>query len=181
MTVYIDRGNIGLIVGGTMIKELYGVTANLHKQENPRNISVYRAFVTDSQQALLEKIALRGESSIRVGGTLNIGTVVAITADYGFQRYDRYKSYRVDGVNSIHWGGGTNRIIALFKNMDSALHCFETNNLYYWDERFLDSTIEVITEIGPEINIPINLDERLANSIKQNRLKDFLIAVRVPI
>lgn len=163
-----------------MLKDIYGVTANLHSKQRSPNVSVYHAFEDEDKVVILQKIALKGESPLKVGGKLDKGNIIGIMADFGFQRYDRYKTVRVDGVNSIHWGGGTNNIVALFKNKRDAMKCFKTKNLTYWDDRFLDASIETLNEIGTEINIPINVDERIAKAIDGNRLREFLIAAREP-
>ncbi len=161
-----------------MIKQFYAVTA-LITPTRTDSISVYDISVTDDGEVIMEKIGLKGESSIKVGDKLGSGNescqrTLGVTYDFGLQRYERLGHRRVDQVNTISFGGGTTKIVGLFDEKEPALSCLKKRNLTLWDKRFLEYSVSIIERVGTEAITPINLDSTLCNALEQNRLLDLL-------
>lgn len=108
----------------------------------------------DSGFPIVEKIALRNESHVPVGGRLENGRLVGI-ASYGLVMYDEdhprgYSQPHQDPeeVNIAFWGGHTSPIVALFLRKDEAVECFDSSNLRMGDSRWRKQTEEVLQLIG---------------------------------
>lgn len=138
------------------IHEFYAVTRT----------SVYR--VTDEIQdnfPLVEKIALKGESGLKVGSRLRNGRYVGVMK-YAICLYDLSPSRGMqppDMVSTRSWGGTTTPITALFLDRDEALLCLEISDRMDWDQRWQRQTREVIGAIGskhPVFVLGSDLNER---------------------
>ncbi len=160
------------------MQRFYGLTVYFDpdtKAEVSR--SVYEVFINKDKRVVTKKIALQGPSSIAVGGELTLGSVLGILGNKGLQRFDTVRDRRVDEVNTVHWGGGSTSLVALFCRKDAALNCFKANNLKHWDQRFLDASINTIRKIEMAKDYRITLDRSLQRAVQENRLQQYLIAV----
>ena len=119
--------------------------------------SVYR--VTDQKEEhdwpIVEKIELKGQSKIPVGGRLLNGHFIGITPDRIFlydEDHPRSDGKRLDPlrVNTAFWGGGTSPIVALFLNKEEAISCLKADNLRQCDARWRKQTGETLKVIGKE-------------------------------
>ena len=121
--------------------------------------SVYKVTdqIDDKGFPIVEKIALKGESSVPVGARLQNGDLVGISKDriclYSDEDDNTYPTKRTqrrsaEEVNTRFWGGGTSPIIALFFNEDEALKCLNTPDLEICDVRWRKQTEEVLATIG---------------------------------
>ncbi len=116
--------------------------------------SVYS--VTDKRDEngwpIVEKIALRKESFIPIGGRLENGRLVGVTS-IGILLYDEDhprpgRRQLPEMVNIAFYGGKTSPIIALFLEKDEAMACSNSENLEISDLRWRGQTEEVLNMIG---------------------------------
>lgn len=156
-----------------MITEFYAVTAYLTDPDK-RGVSLYRIVQDEGDRVTVQKIGLKGESSIKVSDYIENGFCLGIMIKGGLQRYDKTGSRRVDEVNIVYWGGGTSPIIGLFENQEDATTCFESDDLKHWDERFVGPSEKVLLEIGPDSNQTISLDMKLAAGVRAGKLRECL-------
>lgn len=124
-----------------MIHEFFTVTQT----------SVYK--VTDEKDEkscpLVEKMALKGESAIPIGGRLKGGYHVGIMFKAGIVLFPSSESYREpELVNIQSHGSKTSSIIALFLSKDEAVACLNSKNLQSCDARWKEETLETLNEIG---------------------------------
>lgn len=122
--------------------------------------SVYRVSDEKDEDGIpiVEKIALKGQSKILVGGRLKNGYLVGISRDriclYQDEEMSPYASINkehprpLEEVNTFFWGGTTSPIIALFFKKDEALKCLNSPDLKYCDPRWKEQTKEVLATIG---------------------------------
>jgi len=101
---------------------------------------------------IVEKIALKGESKVPVGGRLKNGYLVGITRD-GILLYDEDhprpdKPQDPKEVNIAFWGGHTSPIVALFLNKEEAIECLNSSGLQNCDSRWRKQTEETLKAIG---------------------------------
>lgn len=105
-----------------------------------------------------EKIALRGESDIPIGGKIKSGGMIAIARrlqafipdGYGLATPLCSIERRLEMVNVSWWQGRTSEIVALFLEQDAALDCFQQLDLEVCDPRWEKQTRQVIESIGDE-------------------------------
>jgi hypothetical protein len=104
--------------------------------------------------ALAKKIALHGESTCEIGGTLNNGYMIAIcdrliayVPEGGGKDITSFKR-KIEKVNTRWWGGGTSMIVALFETKEEALVCHGSSDLTACDPRWATQTLQVIEKIG---------------------------------
>ena len=122
--------------------------------------SVYH--VTDRKDEdnipIVEKIALKGESSIPIGSRLLGGHLVGITEIGIILYYEDYspwtgapeRTQRAMQVNTRMWGGKTSPIVSLFLDKKEALSCLESESLEEFDSRWKKQTEEVLEVIGKD-------------------------------
>ncbi|MFH1093901.1 MAG: hypothetical protein V1739_07090 [Candidatus Omnitrophota bacterium] len=115
--------------------------------------SVYRVSdQKDKDVPIIEKIALRGESKIPIGGRLKNGSLVGL-ARTGIELYDEDhpklgRRQRPEEVNTGFIGGHTSPIVGLFFKKEEALTCSVSENLQIYDPRWQKQTQEVLNAIG---------------------------------
>lgn len=125
------------------IREFFAVTKT----------SLYRISVNwkdEKGEPEIEKIALKGESSVPIGGMITGGNLVGITKR-GIVSYNNSSKnrYRPEQVNILHHGGTTSPITALFIKVGEAKICFfESKNFQNCDPRWRKQTEEVLAAIG---------------------------------
>ncbi len=125
-----------------MLEEFYVTT----------NTSVYHVeYDKKHNQAKATKIALKGESKVKLGQVLD-GPMVAIARwlqfyvpeGGGLTSYER----KLEMINTKWWFGNTSNIVALFFEEEKARSClFDNNDLFSCDPRWLDSTRKVVDAI----------------------------------
>lgn len=135
--------------------------------------SLYEVLIKE-KEVTVKKIALNGESNIKVGDELTNGSVLAICHSYGLQRYYPHKGVRMDDVRTDNFGGGSAPIVGLFKTKESALKCFNSNTPYKWDKRFLQSSRRILKEVGIQTTEPVRLDSYLARAVSENKIAKYL-------
>lgn len=128
-----------------VLKEFYATTRT----------SVYRVeYDEKKKQAKATKVALKGESKIKIGKTMS-GPMLAVARwlqfyipeGGGITSYER----KVEKVNTGHWLDNTSNVVALFFEEVEAKDCLLIyDNLLPCDPRWLDSTKKVIDAIGRE-------------------------------
>lgn len=155
-----------------MIKRFYAVTA-YNGNKAPKSASVYEVRI-ENNEAIVQKIALKGKSSLKVGDRLDKGSVVAVSHSSGLQRYTPHKGLRMDDVNTINFGGGSAPIVALFSRIDSAIRCLQKEELKNWDKRFKKSTEKVLRKIGVQTTELVRLDHRLFVAVNENKISEYL-------
>jgi len=110
------------------------------------------------------KIALRGESHIKVGEKLEKSMMISIGSNLtafipegsGWISPMTTVERRMENVNTFYHGGQTSQIVALFKSKKSAMLCFGQDNLQPYDSRWKIATKGVLAAIGenhPAFNI----------------------------
>ena len=121
--------------------------------------SVYRVYIADDSDAVMEKIAQATTQSggLDIGTRLQGGYHVGVT-NWGLTKYSA--SFR-DGMpmqagksNHRQWGGQTSCIAALFLDKAKALECVEADELQPWDARWTavtKETLEAIRGMNPLI------------------------------
>jgi len=129
-----------------LLNEFYAVTKT----------SVYHVKAHSPWVASATKIALRGESQVAVGQDIAEGGMIAIGK--GLQAYipEKYgMSHPLTGfernplnINTRYWGWSSSWIVALFKEKEEAMSCFNDTGQQKCDPRWIDSTKQVIKEIG---------------------------------
>ena len=128
-----------------MVRRFYAVTTT----------SIYcvdAGTVKTGGRPVATKIALRGESELKIGAALEGGTMLAITTCLqmyipeggGITSFKR----EIEGVNTRYWFGHSSDIVALFSNEKAARECFSKSDLVTCDPRWLNSTREVLDRIG---------------------------------
>ena len=130
-----------------MLREFFAVTRT----------SVYHVM---AGKPAAEKIAMKRESSVVIGDTLQNGTMIAICTllisyipegkDPHVRGDESVFQREIEKVDPIYWGGHSSAIVALFKTKDGALACFKIENLRMCDSRFEDETLAVCKAIGDE-------------------------------
>jgi hypothetical protein len=106
----------------------------------------------ENRDPIVEKIALRGESRVQIGGRLHNGDFVGIMKG-GLVLYieDHPKDGRIqkpEEVNTAFWGGHTSPIIGLFLELEEAMACHNSENLEICDSRWRKETEETLRAIG---------------------------------
>jgi hypothetical protein len=96
---------------------------------------------------IVEKVALCGESRVKVGGRLKGGTSVGVARGF-ILLYDSHKGQPPEMVNTIHWGGYTSGVIGLFMRKREAMACLKTKYKEILDPRWKAQTEEVRRRIG---------------------------------
>ncbi len=130
-------------MGEEFLREFFAVTET----------SVYRISSERDEKGwpIVEKIALRGESAVKLGGRLHNGHFVGIMKDE-INLYDAVwregRPQRPDEVNIVHWGGHTSPIVGLFLNRKEAMRCFKSKNQKNCDSRWRKQTEETLKAIG---------------------------------
>jgi hypothetical protein len=119
--------------------------------------SIYEVKSNDGTgNPVAKKIALKGESLIKVGDCLRGGTMIAICEylvvyfpeKYGFCHPMTGIERRIEMVNTFYWGGRTSLIVALFKTKKEAHSCFQDTKLQPCDQRWVEQTKNVLAAIG---------------------------------
>lgn len=163
-----------------MINQFYGVT--LHR--NSGHVSIYEATLTD-HTVVAKKIKENHsvDSVVDIDEVLKNGYVLGVMSDTrGFVMYSQgSRAHRPDGVNTSLWGGNTSPFVGLFTDLDDAIKCLNYSDLTYWDERFLDSSIETIKQIAASESESnrIRLDSSVATTLSHDRLRSYLRDVRI--
>lgn len=130
-----------------MLHEFFAVTQT----------SVYRVSDEKGENnwPIVEKIALKGESKLPVGGRLRNGCLVGIMGGKlsGIILYDqdhpRPGSIQPpEMVNTNFYGGGTSRLVALFLEKETAIECLDSENPQPLDPRWQRQTKEVLNAIS---------------------------------
>lgn len=152
-----------------MIEKFYGITLS----HDSSSKSLYEVRL-ENNEVVLQKVALEGESSIAVGGTLDLGNHLGIMYEGGMQRYDGWGGHRVDTVNTRYWGGGTTGLVALFIDKEKALNCFRSSDLTRWDKRFIDDSVETMAAIERAEHQKIRLDSNLHRSFQAGTIRKML-------
>ena len=118
--------------------------------------SLYEVEVLGKKIPVLEKLALRGESSIPVGGKfigedkiLSIGRQLILFIPEGGGYIGSFER-KIEQVNTRYWGAQTSPIIALFLKKNEAEKCFKSENQQECDTRWVKETKEVLKAIGEE-------------------------------
>ena len=114
--------------------------------------SVYHVKLKGGE-ANATKIAVRGESLIRVGAII-YGPMIAIHSRLtgyipeggGYTSYAR----RIEDVNSRYWRESTSRIVALFRTKKEAITCLAIEDTKSCDPRWEKQTLAVIEAIGDD-------------------------------
>src|SRR3989338_5878524 len=132
----------------SFLKKFYAVTDSS---------SLYKAVIGVSKTCpypYIKKIALKGESKVRVGQVISNGTMLAICDTLimfipeggGFTSFER----QISGVNTRYWGGGTSKIVALFKEEKDARFCLNNHikNNQKYEQKWRQKTIETLRAIG---------------------------------
>ena len=135
-------------MGEKFLEEFFAVTKT----------SVYRVSSQKDEKGfpVVEKIALRGESAVPVGGRLHNGHLVGIMKTEINLYYEDYSPFsgrreqpqRPEEVNIHYWGGHTSPIVALFLNKEEAMSCFNSENQKNCDPRWRKQTEETLGAIG---------------------------------
>lgn len=122
--------------------------------------SVYEVFASGAEGCpcpYAEKIALKGDSKIAVGGKVS-GIMIAIARNLqpftpeGHAFVSPATSFVRDlaKVNTHWWGVGTSPIVALFLDKEEALACLTEEQLQPCDARWVKQTMAVLNEIGDD-------------------------------
>jgi len=132
------------------LREFYAVT----------NTSVY--LVSEERDPdgtpTVEKIALRSDSSIPVGGRLKYGHLVAVTPRGVFLYHEDFSPYsgprdrpqRPEEVNTRYWGGSTSPVVGLFLNRPDAVGCLAWGSRQMHDPVWWSHTMMVVKAIGDD-------------------------------
>ncbi len=132
---------------GDILHEFFAVTQT----------SVYRVSDErgENNWPIVEKIALKEESKLPVGGRLQDGYLVGVMGGRlsGIVLYDqdhpRPGSVQPpEMVNTAFYGGGTSRLVALFLEKEAAIKCHNSENPQPLDPRWRKQTNEVLSAIG---------------------------------
>ena len=131
-----------------LINEFFAVTQT----------SIYQARATGDYRASVVKVALKGESSLPVGYDLTEGGMIAIRQwlqgfipeKYGFGHPMTGLERHIEQVNTRYWRGKSSSIVALFRTEAEARICFECDDLQPCDPRWVESTRQVLEDIGDE-------------------------------
>ena len=124
----------------------------MHKFYAVTTTSVY--LVSDEKNEYgwptVEKIALDGQSRVKVGSRLKNGGLVAVARDRiflydGFNENTRRSPER---INTRHWGGITSGIVGLFLHKKEAMICFKEKDKIILDPRWKIQTDKVRDRIG---------------------------------
>ena len=120
-----------------MIHEFFAVTRT--------SVYVVKDEKDEKSCPIVEKIALRGESIIPVGGRLTGGYNVGIMFKAGIVMFPSSMRHREpELVNVRQWGFCTSPIIALFLEKDNAMKCFNSDNLQDCDTRWKEETLKTL-------------------------------------
>jgi hypothetical protein len=130
------------------LKEFFAVTRT----------SVYHVQAHEPWVASATKIALKGESKVAVGTDIAEGGMIAIGKTLQGYIPEKYgMSHPMTGyerdpmlINTRYWGWHSSGIIALFKDKEAAMACFGEKEHKLCDPRWLESTKQVLSEIGDE-------------------------------
>lgn len=140
------------------MKEIFAVTVS-H--------SIYRIDLktrAENDQPIVEKVAGRPESKIKVGERLRNGYFVGI-GEWGIVLYHPgSRSDRAEDTNIVNWGGKTAQVVALFALKRQAEMCADKNDLKPFDPRWQEPTSEILRQIGDDHPI-VKLQARLAMEI----------------
>lgn len=96
-----------------------------------------------------KKIALSGKSVVPIGGKLQGGTLIAICCfllSFIPEEFER----RPENVSTRHWGDNSSMIVGLFVSRDKAMECFNHEDRQPRDQRWIDSTKEVLELMGDD-------------------------------
>lgn len=152
-----------------MINEFYVITAG----KNGSDKSLYKVGINvdDPDFPSIEKIAQEGPTGGRFGTKLTFGRHVGIFHDHiGLKLFRAEtdadgKIVRPDLQANYNSGYNIPPIVAMFETQDKAEKCFKKENLKHWDDRYYDSSQNVISAIGLDHPVFI-LDSILAKQIK---------------
>jgi len=131
-----------------MIREFYAVTtaslgSSLYKVSGQRDGKKTLAVAT--------KIALRGESSVGVGGKFSSDMIAVcrnLIAYIPKNGLFGFREQQIENVKTRNWGGRTSRIVALFLDSETAAICFGEDEHIQYDPRWRVDTKAVIEAIG---------------------------------
>ncbi len=98
----------------------------------------------------VEKIALNGQSRVKVGSRLKNGGLVAVARDriFLYDGFDKNTRRSPEKIGTIHWGGIASGIIGLFLHKEEAMACFKKEDKTILDPRWKNQTDEVRNRIG---------------------------------
>lgn len=122
--------------------------------------SVYEVKAKDGEFGYpsATKIALKGESEIKIGEKLEKSAMISVgrqlqafipeggglTSQFvGFERH-------LENVNTYYHGGQTSDIVALFRSKKSAMRCLASDDLQSYDPRWKRATKGVLRAIGED-------------------------------